>query len=73
MADKKAGATEPVTVSGTKIVKKAEAAIIFKANKPLDKGEFELLSDMVKHENEKTGLKIVLMPFSCDVVEGSGS
>lgn len=70
MAEKKADAAEPAAVPGTEVAKKTEAAIIFKANKPLDKGEFELLSDMVKHESEKTGLKIVLMPFSCDVVEG---
>lgn len=67
MANKK---EEPTAVPGTEVAKVADTAIIFKAKRPLDKGEFELLSDMVKHENEKTGLKIVLMPFSCDVVEG---
>lgn len=70
MADKKVSATEPITVQGAEVAKITEAAIIFKATSPLMKGEFELLSDMVKHENEKTGLKIVLMPYSCEVVEG---
>lgn len=48
-------------------IKQTKEAIIFKANKPLTKDEFELLSDLVKRENEKTGLKIVLMPYSCDI------
>lgn len=69
MADKKVDTTEPVTVQGTEAVKTTESTIVFKATKPLVKEEFELLSDMVKHENEKTGLKIVLMPFSCEIVE----
>lgn len=48
-------------------VKETEQAIIFKANRPLMENEFKLLSDLVKHEEEKTGLKIVLMPYSCEV------
>ncbi len=28
-----------------------------------------LVSDMVKHEEEKTGVKIVLMPYSCELDE----
>ena len=36
-------------------VKITDAFIVFKANKPLSKTEFELLSDLVKSENEKTG------------------
>lgn len=48
-------------------VKETKKLVIFKANKPLTKEEFELMSDMVKSENEKTGLNIVLMPYSCDI------
>jgi len=48
-------------------VKETKETIIFKATRPLDKGEFELLSNMVKHEEEKTGVKIVLMPYSCEL------
>jgi hypothetical protein len=46
-----------------------ETILVFKANKPLDKGEFKLLSEMIKHEEKKTGVKIVLMPYSCDLEE----
>lgn len=48
-------------------VKETKQTIIFKANKALNRTEFNLLSDMVKSEEEKTGLKIVLMPYSCEV------
>lgn len=48
-------------------VKETSDAIVFKANKPLGKEEFELLSDLIKSEEAKTGLKIVLMPNSCEV------
>jgi hypothetical protein len=60
---------EPVTIPNTEIAKTTETAIVFKATKPLMKEEFELLSNMVKYENEKTGLKIVLMPFSCEITQ----
>lgn len=63
MAEKKT-TTKKVTK-----VKETDKAIIFKTNRPLMKEEFELLSDLVKYEEKKTGLKIVLMPFSCEVGE----
>ena len=44
-----------------------ETILVFKATRPLDKGEFKLLSDMIKHEEKKTGVKIVLMPYSCEL------
>ncbi len=50
-------------------IKETDKAIVFKATKKLTMPEFELLSNMVKHEQEKTGIKIVLMPFSCEVGE----
>jgi hypothetical protein len=50
-------------------IKETKDAIIFKANKPLTETEFKLLSDLIKSEEEKTGLKIVLMPYSCDYKE----
>lgn len=63
MAEKKT-----TTKKATKI-KETDKAIIFKANRPLMKEEFELLSDLVKSEEKKTGLSIILMPYSCEVVE----
>jgi len=64
-----AATQEAVIIPNTEIAKITEKAIVFKATKPLMKEEFELLSDMVKYENEKTGLKIVLMPFSCEITQ----
>jgi hypothetical protein len=43
--------------------------IYFKANRPLTKNEFELLDEMVRLENKKSGCKIVLLPFSADIIE----
>jgi len=48
-------------------VKQTGKVIVFQAVKRLTKKEFELLSDMVRHEMEKTGVKIVLMPYSCEL------
>ena len=61
-------ATKKKEVEKVKEVKEdKETILVFKATRPLDKGEFELLSDMIKHEEKKTGVKIVLMPYSCDL------
>ncbi|WP_408626407.1 hypothetical protein [Alkaliphilus metalliredigens] len=49
-----------------KILEK-DGVIYFKATKPLTKQEHEQLSDKVRYESEKTELKIVLVPFSCDL------
>ena len=51
------------------VVKETEEVLVLKANKPLDKGQFNLLSELVKEEEEKSGVKIVLIPHSVDVVE----
>lgn len=50
-------------------VKETKETIVFKATKPLDEGEFKLLSEMIRHEEEKAGVKIVLMPYSCELEE----
>lgn len=54
---------------GVTKVAEMPSAIVFKANKPLSKVEFNVISDMIKQEQAKTGLEIVLMPFSCDLIE----
>lgn len=65
MATKKKKEVEKV--KEVKVKEKEEKILVFKATRPLDEGEFELLSDMIKHEEKKTGVKIVLMPYSCDL------
>lgn len=62
-------AKKKVTTKKVTKVKETDKAIIFKANRRLTKEEFELLSDLVKSEEKKTGLEIVLMPYSCEVGE----
>lgn len=52
------------------LIKETEHVLVFKANRRLSESEFILLSDLVTHEEKKTGVKIVLMPFSTDLVEG---
>ena len=52
-----------------KKVAEKDKVVVFKANRPLTEIQFNLLSDLIKQEEKKTGVKIVLMPYSCDVVE----
>lgn len=47
----------------------ADKVLVVQANKPLTKSEFDLLSDLVKAEQEKTGVKVVLLPHSADLKE----
>lgn len=44
-----------------------ETVIIFKATRPLTEAEHEQLSQKVRYENEKSGVKVVLMPYACKV------
>lgn len=46
-----------------------ETVLVFRANKPLDKKQFELLSDLVQQEEEKAGVKIIVVPHSVDLEE----
>lgn len=48
-------------------VEKTETVIVFKVNRPLMDHEYEELEKRVRQENEKSGLKIVLAPYSVDV------
>lgn len=57
----------PTNVEGATIIKETDTIIFFKANKPLDEGQYDLLDRMVRLQNDRTGLKIVLVPFSADL------
>lgn len=50
-------------------LKETEDKLVVRARKPLKEKEFKLLSDLIKHEEKKTGLKIVLIPASSELVE----
>lgn len=47
----------------------ADKVLVVQANKPLTKSEFDLLSDLVKAEEKKTGVQVVLLPHSADLKE----
>ena len=44
-----------------------ETIVIFKVNRPLMPHEYDELEQRVRQENEKSGLKIVIAPYSVDV------
>jgi hypothetical protein len=44
-----------------------EDVVFFRVNRPLTANEHNLLSDRVKQESKKSGLKIVLVPHSCEL------
>lgn len=47
-----------------------EAVLVFKATRPLSETEHAQLADKVRQENEATGVKIVFMPYSCELGGG---
>ncbi|MDP4144156.1 MAG: hypothetical protein Q8936_06670 [Bacillota bacterium] len=48
-------------------IKQDEAVIYFKANRPLTTQEHKNLHEKIEIEMEKSGLKIILVPFLVDV------
>ena len=58
-----------VKAEKVKTIKEKVETLIFKPNTKLTAKEFEVLDEQVRIENEKSGVKIVLMPYSCEVVE----
>lgn len=69
MAKKETKKKLDVEVKEVKTIKEPIETLIFKPNKPLTPQEYEMLSDMVRSENKKSGVNIVLIPFSCEVGE----
>lgn len=71
MAKRKVAGTEATEIKGMDISSSPDQSVLlFKANRPLTVQEHEELSQKLRHEEENTGLKIVLVPFSLDVVDG---
>lgn len=60
---------ETVKAEKVKTIKEKVETLIFKPNMKLTAKEFEVLDKQVRIANEKSGVKIVLMPYSCEVVE----
>ena len=47
-----------------------QTVLLLKATRPLTVQEHQELSQKLRYEEEQTGLKIVLVPFTLDVVPG---
>ena len=47
----------------------SESVLIFRARIPLTDAQFKQLQKHVESEEERTGYRIVLMPYSCEVGE----
>jgi hypothetical protein len=57
-------------IEGATEVQKTDTIIYFKANRGLTTEEHEALSEKLRFEKESTGLKIILVPFLLDIVDG---
>jgi hypothetical protein len=44
-----------------------EGVVFFKIRRPLTESEHTLLSDRVRFESDRSKIKIVLVPHSCDL------
>ena len=44
-----------------------KTVLVFNAVRPMSPAEFELLSNMVRAEQERAGVAIVCMPYSADL------
>lgn len=55
------------TVEGTENVAQTETVVVFKVNRLLMDHEYDELEKRVRQENEKSGMKIVIAPYSVDV------
>lgn len=56
------------SVMDAQIELETETIVIFKVNRPLQSHEYEELENRIRQENEKSGLKIVIAPYSVDAV-----
>lgn len=56
-----------IEIPGVDVEKESKTIIIFKVNRALMDHEYDELEKRVRQENEKSGLKIVLAPYSVDV------
>jgi hypothetical protein len=49
--------------------KKQETILVFKVTRPVTDREFEIIETRLRNQEEKSGVKIVLMPYSVDLKE----
>jgi len=54
-------------VEGAKLINQAgETVLLFKCTVPLNEEEHEILANKVRMEQEHSGIKIILVPYSVD-------
>ena len=56
-------------IEGAEVMKETEKIVVFKASKPLKPYEHKELSERIRFENEKAGIKVVLAPYLVDEAE----
>lgn len=59
-------------IEGATETKRTEEILYFKASRALTTEEHAALSEKLRFEEESTGLKIILVPFLLDIVDGEG-
>ncbi len=61
------------STEGTELIKEItkddETILVFRATRPMDDGEHKQLSEKLKFEENNSGIKIVLMPYSCELLD----
>ena len=68
---KPAAQVSEATAKAAEKLSEQNGVIIFKALRPLDEKEHRQLSDKIRYEAEKSGLKVVLMPYTCELAGDS--
>lgn len=53
-------------------LKEQDGVVYFKAIQPLTEEQYKLLLDMLAYNEQQSGLKIVLVPFSLAITNGQG-
>lgn len=69
MAQRKKKETE----HDAELVLETKEVLVFKVNRPLDEKSFDLLTNLVRKEEEKSGVQIVVAPYSVDVEVKEGT
>lgn len=59
--------TENIVIEEAAEIKKDNTVIYFKANRPLTTQEHKSLHEKIEIEVEKSGLKVILVPFLVDL------
>lgn len=48
-----------------------ETVLVFRPRIPLTEEQHKQLAEKIRFESDRTGVKIVLMPYSCELIQNS--